>query len=593
MKKIITQALILIMILSMSLVSFAYKAYPSGDGKIIVTGNKNPDHAIGLLVKPADGSRIVSIGQAPRGEGEFMVILPIGSADGLDYSIKIDGETVVLVNNVSSTDALAELNAASDGAIRSVIDKYNFIFEFELSKLDAVYNKQLAYEALAAKTFTSVPNAASEFLDALSDVINSEKLAALTLVSEGKSAEAVSKYIGHFEVDKSAFDAVKTKAYVYDFLNGNTYNESEFVSAFADAILVANINDASGSAFVALVRASQAKIGLDLSESANIADIVFAKADSRPATDFAHLKTIFMEEISLNKLNTASKETIKSVLEAENSVLGILDVSGYSALDEAAKKAVCESMAGGNFASVAAAKAEFSAIVDRINNPQIPPIPPSPSNPVSGGNVSISGGGASGGAITPPAATSSLPFVDITPSHWGYTSVASLYSQKIISGTSEVTFEPEREVTREEFVKMLVGTFGLFNASAKNVFTDIADDDWCIKFVASAYEKGLTLGREDGSFGKGETLTRQDMATLAARCADISKLNLTGSIEVYFADEDSIASYAKDSVHKLAAAGIINGVGNNTFSPNSGCTRAMAAKVCNELLKLYQGGVIR
>ena len=41
------------------------------------------------------------------------------------------------------------------------------------------------------------------------------------------------------------------------------------------------------------------------------------------------------------------------------------------------------------------------------------------------------------------------------------------------------------------------------------------------------------------------------------------------------------------------AAGIINGVGNNTFAPYSGCTRAMAAKVCYELLKLYSGGVIR
>ncbi|MBR3934804.1 MAG: S-layer homology domain-containing protein [Clostridia bacterium] len=593
MKKIISLLLMLSLLFSISIGAFAYNAYPSGDGKIIVSGEKNPDRPIGLLVYPKDSTQIVSIGQAPAGEGEFLLTLPIGGADGLDYTVKIDGETLINVNNISSADALAELNAASDGVIKNVIDKYNFVFGFDLLVLDAIYNKQTAYEALAAKTFTSAQNAASEYLDALSDVINNEKLEALSLISQGNAMDAVSKYIGHFAVDKAAFDAVKTKAYVYNFLNGNTYNQSEFETAFADAILVANINDASGDAFISLVRESQAKIGLDLGEDANIAAIVFTKADARPAKDFAELKTIFMEEISLNKLNTATKDTVKSVLEAENSVLGILNVSGYSSLGEEEKKAVCQSMAGGNFASVEAARQEFSAIVERVNNPQIPSAPPSPSKPSSGGNVSISGGSSAGGTTVPSAGTANLPFTDITTSHWGYSAIADLYSQKIISGTSETTFEPEREVTREEFVKMLVGTFGLFNVSAKNVFTDVPDDHWSLKFVASAYEKGLTLGKDDGSFGIGELLTRQDMATLAARCADIARLNLSNNNNLVFADEDKVSEYAKESVYKLSAAGIINGVGNNMFSPNQSCTRAMAAKVCNELLKLYQGGVIR
>ncbi|QQE76539.1 S-layer homology domain-containing protein [Brevibacillus composti] len=51
-----------------------------------------------------------------------------------------------------------------------------------------------------------------------------------------------------------------------------------------------------------------------------------------------------------------------------------------------------------------------------------------------------------------------------------------------------------------------------------------------------------------------------------------------------FADEASIAGYAKDFVYQLNAGGILGGVGNDLFDPSGVTTRAAAAKVLSILL---------
>ncbi len=586
MKKLSLLLLALLMI-SQTALCAPYSVYPLGDGRVEVTGTRNADNETTFLIKNIAGTSLLDVGQVGIGEDEFSKILFIGTPDGLTYNVEIGNETIQ-VKNISAADALAELEAASAAEFENVLISYNKIFNADTSLMKPIYGKNVAYDALVDYDFTTPQNVASEYAGVLSVIVNNEKTIALNLVAEGKANEAVSKYIGHFAVNMGDFDNILNKNLVYDYLDGNVYSDGGFELAFADALILAGINEASGDDFVALVRANQAKIGMDLSEGANIAPIVFTKVDALTLTSFEALKTAFIEENSLNKLNTATEDNARAVLESENSVLKILDTPGYSALSEEQKNSVCKAMARATgFDTIQAAKDEFALLVQRANTPGAT-IEPTPGTK-PGGNYSVSGGSAGGTAVQSPA-SSSLPFIDISPSHWGYEAISSLYSQAVISGTSATTFEPERLVTREEFIKMLVATFGMYNANAKNVFNDVPDSDWCASYVASAYEKGLTEGKGDGSFGRGETLTRQDMATLASRCADIANLKLPNINSMAFTDEADFASYASDSIYKLSKAGIINGMGGGVFSPYSACTRAMAAKVCNELLKLYKGG---
>lgn len=586
MKKLTVLILVLLMI-SQSVLGASYSAYPLGDGRVEITGTKNPDKETTFLIKNNEGTKLIDLGQVGAGDEEFSKILFINTPDGNTYNVEIGAETIS-VKNVSPAQALSELEAASATDFENVLMTYNKIFNADASLIIPVCDKENAYNILAAKDFSSPENVADEYAEIVEDVINNEKQQALNLVWQKKTGEALSKFSGHFDIDMEAYSEIVNKTLVHICLDGNEYTESEFELAFADALILAKINGSSGADFIAEVRTYQAQIGMDLSEEANIAPIVFNKVDAMTLTSFAAFKKAFTEEISLNKLNIATKDTVKSVLEAENAVLGILDTPGYSALSEENKLNVCQAMSRTDFDTIAKAKAEFALLIERASA-QAPSTPSSPSkNNGGGGNYAVSGGGGISTPVTEENEES--PFTDLSKNHWGYTSVMALYNQGIVSGTSLTTFEPEREVTREEFIKMLVGTFGLYNKNAQNVFADISSEHWAEKYIASAYEKGLTLGKGDGSFGVGDTLTRQDMAVLSTRCASIVSMPLSNITSVKFNDESNFADYATQSIYKLAAAGIINGTGNGMFDPDTGCTRAMAAKVCSELLKIYKGG---
>lgn len=581
MKKILISLLVLLMI-SQTALCAAYTAYPLGDGRVEVVGSKNPDSETTFIIKDLTGTKLVDVGQVGAGGDEFSKILYISDPDNSTYNVEI-GSSVVQVKNVTPSVALSELNSASAQDFENVLNTYNKIFEADTSLIIPVCDKETAYAELADKTFTAPDKVAEEYAEVLEKVTDAEKNTALGLIAQNKSQEALSKYIGLFDVDIEAFNSVTNKNQIYNILNGNTYNESEFEAAFSTVLVIAEINEASGDAYKEMILANQANIGLDLSVTS---DAVFTKTDAMTFKSFEDIKNHFIEETSLNRLNNATESNVKTILEEENAVLKILDTEGYSLLSETLKNSVCQAMSRTDFATAQAARDEFKLLVQRASSGEaIAPSKPSSSGSSGGGGYAISGG-----VTQAPERPTGLPFTDVSASHWGYSAISSLYSQNIVSGTSDTTFEPDRQLTREEFIKMLVGIFGLYNDKAENVFADISESDWCVKYVASAYEAGLTKGKGDGTFGKGDALTRQDMAVLASRCAEIAELELGKANDISFVDEAEFASYAKDGIYALSYAGIINGVGDGKFSPNAGCTRAMAAKVCNELLELYKGG---
>lgn len=174
-------------------------------------------------------------------------------------------------------------------------------------------------------------------------------------------------------------------------------------------------------------------------------------------------------------------------------------------------------------------------------------------------------------------------FTDLSTAAWAEKAINYLASKGIIKGIGGGKFAPDNSVTRCEFVKMLIEAFNLYDSAAEADFTDVPKNHWAYKYVASAYKYGLTNGKGDGSFGTDETITREEMATMAYRAMKIAGKQIQES-NVTFADKDSISTYAASAVGAMSNAGIINGVGNNRFAPKSDCSRAMAAKVIYEIL---------
>ncbi len=177
-----------------------------------------------------------------------------------------------------------------------------------------------------------------------------------------------------------------------------------------------------------------------------------------------------------------------------------------------------------------------------------------------------------------------VTFSDLNENHWAYEPVAFLSQKGIVSGMGDGSFAPDREVTREQFVKIIVEAFNVQGVSTNNIFTDVESGRWSEEYILAAFENGIAGGMGDGIFAPEKPVTRQDAAVMLKRVCDKYGIELTNN-EKAFSDDDKIASYAKDSVKALSGAGVINGFEDGTFRPENTLTRAQAAKMIYGLIK--------
>lgn len=174
-------------------------------------------------------------------------------------------------------------------------------------------------------------------------------------------------------------------------------------------------------------------------------------------------------------------------------------------------------------------------------------------------------------------------FTDLGQHKWAATAIEELKKKGIINGKTESVFEPEATVTREEFVKMIVCMLKLDLDEVPTAFGDVDANSWYAPYVYAAYKNGIVSGVSDTEFGVGQPIIRQDMALMIKNALGkkISSSNETNK----FADYETVSDYAKASINAMQSAGIINGVGDNTFAPHKSSNRAEAAQIIYNALK--------
>lgn len=153
------------------------------------------------------------------------------------------------------------------------------------------------------------------------------------------------------------------------------------------------------------------------------------------------------------------------------------------------------------------------------------------------------------------------------------------------STAADGKYRPQDNVTREEFIKLLVSAFALTDSGAQCNFSDVPTDSWYYVYVASAYKNNITQGITETTFGTGSDIKRQEMASLAYRVIKNMNLEIKADAEEkVFGDSANIADYAKEAVSVMQKAGVINGDETGNFRPEGSATRAEAAKVIYMLL---------
>lgn len=165
-------------------------------------------------------------------------------------------------------------------------------------------------------------------------------------------------------------------------------------------------------------------------------------------------------------------------------------------------------------------------------------------------------------------------FKDVPDSFWAAADIYTLREAGIIDGKTADIFDPDGQVTRAEFTKMIVKMFGVEAKDTKVEFADCGEDDWFTPFVAAAVEAGYVKGYSDTEFAPDKVISREEACAILGRA-----YAKTANSELSFTDKDSIDEYAQPYVALLVEMGFINGYEDGTFRAQNQITRAEAAKI--------------
>ena len=181
--------------------------------------------------------------------------------------------------------------------------------------------------------------------------------------------------------------------------------------------------------------------------------------------------------------------------------------------------------------------------------------------------------------------TDSTGFSDVKATDWFAAYVNRLSAAGIVSGDEKGDFNPDKLITRAEYIKLLTDVTGCYDASLVSDFDDVSPDKWYSAYIASARKSGFVSGYNN-KVDPDCNITRQDAAVMAVLAAESAGVLFDGGDEKAFDDSFEIASYALDSVIKLTRSGVISGMGNGSFAPKGQMTRAQAAVVICKLMEV-------
>ncbi len=472
----------------------------------------------------ADGSYIVDVPvSAETASGDYQIMLTIEGSRSVDKKISF-----YYLSRAEQDRILESINGTKTAV---ALQKEVLSHQKELNiDTEEIYASLISSTKVFEKMLTAKEQTAYQSLGEVQQSFRES--CAIAAVEEGSTAaevmERLIKYKDILSIDPSLAEELDNPQEVGAHVGGRTYAQvSQLQARFLESVCVSAFNQATRGKMEALLRTYQDQLSLPAAYQSAV---------------------------------TEQKNALYKDLESVRNFDSYDDISNY----------VKNWFTGGNTGNAGNSGSGSSG----------------------GGSVSgISSGGLSAGMTdtskehtdqdyTSSALTPATKFADLATVPWAAEAIEYLANQKVIQGVRADAFEPDRAVTREEFVKILVGAFDVSWSGQVMDFADVDASAWYAPYVFAAAEKGIVQGVDARYFGIGAEISRQDMAVMLYRTLQILEKELQKTVTVQsFADEAQIAEYAKEAVDALCGYGVMNGISETEFAPEDHATRAMAAKV--------------
>lgn len=173
-----------------------------------------------------------------------------------------------------------------------------------------------------------------------------------------------------------------------------------------------------------------------------------------------------------------------------------------------------------------------------------------------------------------------VPFTDVKEGDWYYESVAYVYQQGLMTGTSDTAFSPNLTTTRGMIVTILYRMEGSPEAPGWAPFADVSQGKYYADPVAWAAWNGIVNGKSSTSFAPEEPITREQLAAILYRYAQFKGYDVSAQGDLsQFTDQAMIRAYALDAMSWANAEGLITGKGKGVLDPRGPATRAQVAAI--------------
>lgn len=151
-------------------------------------------------------------------------------------------------------------------------------------------------------------------------------------------------------------------------------------------------------------------------------------------------------------------------------------------------------------------------------------------------------------------------------------------------------FEPDKTVSREEFLAMTLETAGR-DVSAVTM-TGFCDDEaiptWAKAYAAAGVTDGIIRGTstaEGVAFRGGEPITFNEAATVLNRVLDLGDVDLS----VWYADREAVSSWAAQAVANMESVSVLSAGSFGSDAMSEPVTRADAAWMLSAAGQLLDG----
>ena len=177
-----------------------------------------------------------------------------------------------------------------------------------------------------------------------------------------------------------------------------------------------------------------------------------------------------------------------------------------------------------------------------------------------------------------------FPFTDVPAGSWYYGAAAYAYNNGLFAGTTATTFAPDMTMTRAMLVAVLHRLAGSPSVSGKMPFTDVEADTWYTEAVLWAYQNGIVAGTSDTTFAPQSNITREQIVAIFSRyTAKFAPDKAKAAAELTaFADSASVSDWAVNDMKWAVAQKIISGsenAGKFYLLPQDNASRAQVATI--------------